>query len=93
MAKSKIFKFGRSVGKGPKTPSVKKQTHLQKHWKKYAHGGGHAVLAGHAYLKGREHGNPFRHRGDPKAIDKALKKMNKDIQKHIDKRLKEKQRR
>ena len=76
---------------GPKQPSS--QTHLQKHWKKYAHGGGHAVLAGHAYSKGRQHGNPYKHRDDPKALDKAFKKMNKDINKHINKRIREKERR
>ena len=116
MAKSRVYKVARSLGRGarrtqagaksfgsafktgvkrgyrqPKAPSS--QTHLQKHWKKYAHGGGHVLLAGHAYSVGRKHGNPFRHRDDPKGIEKALNRMNKKVNKYINKKLQEKERR
>lgn len=89
------FVKGVSKGyKGPKKPSGKTQTHLQKHWKKYAHGAVHVGSGAVAYGAGLKHGaslkdfNPYQ-RKENKKLEKALNKMNKAINKATQKKLKE----
>ena len=53
--------------------------HLKKHWKKYAHVAGHSAGAGHAYLLGRKHADPFRDR-NTKKLKTAFKELNETVQ-------------
>ena len=79
---------------GPKNLSGKKQTHLQKHWKKYANVGLHAGGSAVGYGVGIKHGaslkdyNPYQ-RKQNKKLETAFKKMNKEINKAYKKGLKE----
>ena len=58
--------------KSLKKLSAKK--HLKKRWKVYAHLTGHTAGAGHAYLLGRSHGDPFRNL--EREVKKAVKGGN-----------------
>ena len=68
--------------RGPKKPSGKAQTHLQKHWKKYANVGGHAVGSAVAYGYGIKHGtsitnfNPYQ-RESNRRLQKSAKRLEK----------------
>ena len=70
----------------PKTPSVKKQTHLRKHWKKYAHIGLHGGGGVIAYGVGISHGaslksvNPYQRKTN-RDMQRVQKKLNKGINK------------
>ena len=77
--------------RGPKKPSSKTQTHLQKHWKKYANVAGHLAGSGLAYGYGLKHGtsisnfNPHQ-RESNKRILRANKRLEKAINKKLEQR-------
>ena len=83
------FKTGLKRGlRTPKNPSGKSQSHLRKHWAKYAQAGAHIAGSGVAYGVGIKHGVTLRaydpqQRAGHKRIMKAHKKLNKTINEAI----------
>ena len=80
----RIFKLAKRTL--PKTPPARSQTHLRKHWKKYAHIGVHGVGGITAYGFGLSHGaslksvNPYQRKAN-KDMQRVQKKLNKGINK------------
>ena len=79
---SAFFRGVKKGYRGPKKPSGSTQTHLQKHWKKYAHVGGHAGASAVAYGYGIKHGtsvvnyNPHQ-RESNRRMQKSAKRLEK----------------
>ena len=60
--------------------SKKVAKHLKKRWKLYAHVAGHSAGAGHAYLLGRKHADPFRDSNTQK-LKTAFNELNEEVKK------------
>ena len=89
--------FGRGVAKGykgPKAPVKGGQSHLKKHWRKYANVGLHVGGGGIAYGAGLKHGaslkdyNPYQ-RNQNQKLERAFKRLNNEVNKAVKQKLKE----